>query len=74
MAVPFIERIRLVQSFLKRNGLYDGKIDGIAGPLTNAGIDWLGIESRWPVKRKIIAAIQHFANQYGVDVGTVDGR
>lgn len=68
------KRIKIVQQLLQKKGLYDGNIDGIAGPITMralAGID--GINSSLPKTRQITTYIQIAANERNIDVGPIDG-
>ena len=68
------KRIKLVQQILKEKGLYDGAIDGIAGPITMKGLSQIeGIDSRLPKTRQITTIIQMDANERGIDAGPVDG-
>lgn len=68
------KRIKAAQQVLKQKGLYDGAIDGIAGPKTMAalaGVD--GVNSNLPKTRQITSLIQIAANERGIDAGPVDG-
>ncbi|TVQ05332.1 MAG: M15 family peptidase [Balneolaceae bacterium] len=68
------KRIKLVQQLLRDKGLYNGNIDGIAGPKTMgalAAID--GVDSGLPKTRQITTYIQITAQERNIDVGPVDG-
>lgn len=68
------KRIEAVQQLLKEKGLYNGAIDGIAGPKTMsalAGID--GIDSSLPKTKQVTTFIQISANERDIDAGPVDG-
>jgi hypothetical protein len=68
------QRIKLVQQLLKKKGLYDGAIDGIAGPLTMRGLAQVeGIDSELPKTRQITRFIQINASERGIGIGPVDG-
>lgn len=68
------EQTILVQEFLKKKGLYNDKIDGIAGNNTNSGLSALPqINVNWPLDRKIIGAIQLFAKESGIQIDPIDG-
>jgi len=68
-------RIEIAQQILKDKGLYTGKIDGDAGPKTQAALDkFPGMNITWGVERKIIACIQLACKSLGIDVGIIDGR
>lgn len=63
-------RIRVVQHILQEKGLYDGAIDGIAGPITVrtfASID--EVNSSDPKTRQITRFMQAEANRRGIDAG-----
>jgi hypothetical protein len=58
---------------LQDKGLYGGKIDGIAGPLTMAGLAQIeGLNRHWPKTRQFTAFIQIIAKENGIDTGPVD--
>lgn len=68
------KRIKLVQQILKEKGLYDGSIDGIAGPITMNSLSQIeGIDSDLPKTRQVTTFIQMDANERGIDAGSVDG-
>ncbi len=68
------KRIKLVQKFLQDKGLYSGAIDGIAGPVTMAGLARVkGLNRRWPKTRQLTGFIQVIAKEQGIDAGPVDG-
>jgi hypothetical protein len=68
------QRIKLVQQILKEKGLYDGAIDGIAGPITLRGLSQIeGIDSNLPKTRQITTFIQIEAGNRNIDAGPVDG-
>jgi hypothetical protein len=68
------KRNRVVQQLLQEKGLYNGTIDGIAGPVTMKGLARInGIDSRLPKTRQIATFIQMVANERGIDAGPVDG-
>ena len=68
------KRIRAVQQLLKENGLYNGNIDGIAGPKTMKGLAQIEqVESSLPKTRQFTTYIQLEANRRGIDAGPVDG-
>ena len=67
-------RIRLAQKILNEKGLYDGAIDGIAGPKTMNGLSQIdGIDRDLPKTRQVTTFIQIDANERGIDAGPVDG-
>lgn len=76
------ESIRVVQRKLAAEGRYADKVDGQAGPNTARGVeaalttrkaklprDWTG----WRAPRKLVACLQLFALEAGLDAGPVDG-
>lgn len=68
------KRIRIVQQLLQERGLYDGIIDGIAGPVTMRGLArFEEINRRWSKNRQLIGLIQIAANEKNIDAGPVDG-
>lgn len=69
-----IKRIKTVQKLLKEKGLYDGAIDGIAGPKTMAALASVdGIDPDLPKTRQVTTFIQKSANERDIDAGPVDG-
>ncbi len=67
-------RIRIAQEFLKRKGLYNGGIDGVADLPTMAAITRVaGIDQKWPKQRRLIAFIQIAAREHNIDSGPIDG-
>lgn len=68
------KRIELVQTLLKEQGWYSGSIDGLLGPNTMSGIKNLPeVGEAWSEKRKIIGAIQVFANRNEIPTNPIDG-
>lgn len=68
------KRIKTVQQLLRLQGLYDGAIDGIAGPKTmNALARIGGIDTDLPKTRQITTFIQIAANERNIDAGPADG-
>ena len=68
------KRIELVQEILKKKGLYKGRIDGLNGPKTLKGLEQVeGIDQNWPDKRKIIGAVQVFAEENKINAKPIDG-
>ncbi|TCO08040.1 M15 family metallopeptidase [Natronoflexus pectinivorans] len=66
--------IKTVQALLKEKGLYNGSIDGIAGPLTAAGLSKVnGLNHGWAKNRQMVGFIQLSANDRGIDPGPIDG-
>lgn len=64
----------LVQEYLKRKGLYTGKIDGLAGDKTKSSLAALPqLGANWSLERKIIGAIQLFARESGLEIDPIDG-
>lgn len=72
--------IKTIQKVLKNKLLYQGRIDGIAGPKTRAavksglaqftgGAKW----SVWPPRRQRIAFMQYHFESLGIETGKVDG-
>ncbi len=69
-----IKRIKLVQQILKEKGLYDGAIDGIAGPKTMRGLSRIeGVDPDLPKTRQITKFIQIDATERGIGIGPIDG-
>jgi hypothetical protein len=67
-------RIRIVQKFLQQKGLYNGTVDGIAGPVTMAGLARVeGLNPLWPKTRQLTGFIQIVAREHEIDAGPVDG-
>ncbi len=68
------KRIKVVQKLLQDKGLYAGAIDGIAGPVTMAGLSRVeGLNRQWPKNRQLIGFIQIAASERDIDSGPVDG-
>jgi hypothetical protein len=68
------KRIELVQTLLKRDNHYQGDVNGVAGSNTLGGIANLpGIDPGWSEKRKLVAAIQVYADRQGIAVKPIDG-
>ena len=68
------KRIILVQKLLKKDGLYDGGIDGIVGKKSLSGLATIQeIDNNWSVNRKINGAIQFYAKKNGLEIGPIDG-
>lgn len=74
--------VRILQEYLKKKGLYAGKIDGDRGPKTHAAAAALldarkgelaGDPAGWSDKRKAVAAYQLHITEEGIDVGAIDG-
>lgn len=77
-----ISDIKLIQKFLKSEGLYDGKIDGVRGHKSSEGIekalrqraDKLPLNwTTWNAKRKSVAYLQLLCHENGIDSGLIDG-
>ena len=68
-----ISDIKLIQKFLKSEGLYKGKIDGISKALeervNKLPEQWIS----WSVKRKSIAYLQLLCQENSIDSGQIDG-
>lgn len=67
------KRIRVVQQLLQEQGLYNGNIDGIAGPKTMRGLARAGINPDLPKTRQVTTYIQQQASERSIGVGPVDG-
>ncbi|MEO9850269.1 MAG: M15 family metallopeptidase [Reichenbachiella sp.] len=68
------KRIKLIQKILKNQGNYNGAIDGIIGPNTIAALSTISaIHPSWSRQRKIVAAIQVFANKKNIPCKPIDG-
>jgi hypothetical protein len=66
--------IKFVQQVLKQKRLYDGAIDGIAGPITINALNLLDdLSADWPPERKLTGCIQLFSKENNIDPGPVDG-
>ena len=74
--------VMLLQRVLADKGHYDGRIDGIRGEATDAGIsamiemrmaDLSGPPTDWSMKRKAIACLQLGCRDAGRAVGPIDG-
>lgn len=67
-------RVIIAQRILREKGLYNGKIDGDAGPITKAALArYKGVNTSWPLTRQITQAIQLGAHERGIDAGPIDG-
>ncbi|SIS63520.1 M15 family metallopeptidase [Belliella pelovolcani] len=63
-----------VQTWLQKQGLYKGRIDGIPGPMTQSAIDATGqIPRNWSARRKLVGMLQYITLQYGQQPGPIDG-
>ncbi|MCC5941559.1 MAG: hypothetical protein JJU37_08465 [Balneolaceae bacterium] len=68
------KRIRVVQQLLQQMGLYDGAIDGIAGPKTMHGLAQIDqVDTSLPKTRQITSYIQIEAKRRSIDAGPIDG-
>ena len=67
------KRIKIVQQLLQEQGLYDGKIDGIAGPKTMRALARAGINTDLPKTRQVTTYIQQQASERSISIGPVDG-
>jgi len=68
------KRILFVQELLAEQGLYQGKVDGIAGPVTLTALDKIkGLDIDWSTRRKIIGFIQLKCFENEIDCGDIDG-
>lgn len=68
------KRIKVVQQFLQKKGLYRGSIDGIAGPMTMAAISREEeLNPQWSKNRLVIGYIQIAAKENDIESGPVDG-
>lgn len=68
------QRVKIAQQILKEQGLYDGAVDGYAGPITMAALAKIeGIDTDLPKTRQVTTFIQMEANKRGIDAGPVDG-
>ncbi len=68
------KQIELVQTLLKQNNLFQGEINGLMDEHTMECIATIeGIDTGWPERRKIICAIQVFADREGITVKPIDG-
>lgn len=66
---------KLLQVLLYSDVFYDGAIDGLAGPKTVAAIKakYPSLDVNWPIKRKIIAALQLYAEENSIPAKPIDG-
>jgi hypothetical protein len=68
------KRIEAVQQLLKEKGLYNGAIDGIAGPKTMRALARIdGIDTSLPKTKQVTTFIQISANERDINTGPVDG-
>lgn len=68
------KRIKVAQRVLREKGLYNGAIDGIAGPITMAALALVdGVDPELPKTRQVTSFMQIVANEQGIDAGPVDG-
>ena len=68
------KRLKLVQTILKEKGVYNGVIDGLMGPKTLAALATITeINHTWAKTKKVIAAIQVFANEHHIPCKPIDG-
>lgn len=68
------ERIKFVQSELAKQGLYDGKIDGLMGMKTIMGLDNIhDVPGSWSDDRQITCFIQLMAKDNKIETGKLDG-
>lgn len=68
------KRIKTVQTILNEKGMYEGAIDGIAGPKTMAALASVdGMNHDLPKTRQITTFIQMAANEKNFDAGPVHG-
>lgn len=74
--------VRALQRVLSEAGHYQGAIDGLRGPQSNAAVDMVLAAragelpadiSRWSAKRHAIAVLQIACNDQNIDAGPVDG-
>ena len=61
--------VKLLQSLLREDNHYNDLVDGLPGKNTMTAIQekFPDINGSWPKRRKIIAAIQLYAESKGVD-------
>ncbi len=74
--------IKILQHYLKAEGLYAGDNDGKRGSKTDAAVS-AALEARraelpegwqaWESKRRAIACLQLFCHEHDIDAGTIDG-
>lgn len=70
---------RSIQLALKTKGLYQGKIDGVLGPQSEAGVAKaidaaVGLKAKdWSKARKLLAFEQLMMQDIGLTVGAIDG-
>jgi hypothetical protein len=68
------KRIEFVQAELKKQGLYQGDIDGIAGSGTLQALSQIpGLDPLWNLTRKVTGFIQIHCKSHGFDPGDIDG-
>lgn len=75
--------LKIVQSALKNKGYYQGGVDGLPGPKTNASVHQFISDNAgklsvnhwndWSLVRKRVAALQLLALENQLDVGAIDG-
>jgi hypothetical protein len=77
-----VSDIKIIQTYLKEEGLYPARIDGKRGPITDGAVKtaltnradtlplvWL----EWPAKRKAVAYLQLLCHEHQIDAGPIDG-
>lgn len=68
------KRVEFVQEELRKQGLYTGEIDGLAGDGTEQALNQIsGIDVTWNITRKVTAFIQLHCKANGCDPGDIDG-
>ena len=68
-------RIAAAQLILEDHNLYAGKIDGLMGPNTRAGLEkFPGLDQTWGTDRKVVGVIQLGCRKLKIDPGVIDGR
>ncbi|MEM9391336.1 MAG: M15 family peptidase [Bacteroidota bacterium] len=67
--------VNLVQTLLAKDNFYNDHIDGLAGTNTMNGIrqKFPNINEAWAKKRRIIAAVQLYAEENGINCKPIDG-
>lgn len=75
MAGELKQRIMLIQRFLKTEGRYSGKIDGIFGPMTKSALNsrFTKLDYSWKQEKLVTGIIQFLALEKGIDTGKLDG-
>lgn len=67
-------RIKIAQRILAAAGLYDGKIDGLLGPKTMAGLRaFPDMPAHFSKARMVVASIQLGVKKAGFSPGPIDG-